>query len=111
MVLHTLQRPTSGSRKKNKPLDRASKTTKMYTCRPNPTSKGHKMKKNRNDYTICPNTQRNREGQGLWNVMAGRVDLVSIERSEKEAQDMADRLNADSYALERNQTRLDRWGS
>lgn len=69
------------------------------------------MKKNRTDYTIRPNKQRNREHLGLWDVMVGRVELISTERSEKEAQDMADRLNKDSYALERGQTRQDRWGA
>tara|TARA_R110000850_G_C9815170_1_gene451881 strand:+ start:147 stop:368 length:222 start_codon:yes stop_codon:yes gene_type:complete len=66
------------------------------------------MKSLRNDYTIRPNTQSRREAQGLWDVVVAQSILVTVAKSEEAAQDIADRLNIDAFALGRGDTRADR---
>lgn len=69
------------------------------------------MTKIRTDYGIRPNNQTNRENQNLWDVIEAGKTLITIAKSEEQAQAIADRLNLDPYALDRGQTRLDRGGS
>ena len=67
------------------------------------------MKPPRNDFKIRPNRQTQRKQTDLWDVVSGGGrDLVTTARSEQAAQDIADLLNVDPYALDRGQTRKDR---
>ncbi len=66
------------------------------------------MKAPRQDYSIRPNRQTQRVQTDLWDVVSGRRDLITTAQSEADAQEIADRLNMDPYALMRGQTRADR---
>ena len=65
------------------------------------------MKAPRQDYSIRPNRQTQRVQTDLWDVVSGRRDLITTAQSEADAQEIADRLNMDPYALMRGQTRAD----
>ena len=66
------------------------------------------MKPPRNDFKIRPNRQTQRLQKDLWDVISGGRYNVTTARSQEAAQDIADRLNMDPYALDRGQTLDDR---
>lgn len=59
-----------------------------------------------NDFKVIENSQSQRTQPDLWDVITGRQRVVTIQGKEK-AQEIADRLNQDPYALDRGQTRAD----
>jgi len=69
------------------------------------------MNKQRNDFTVRPNRQTDRLQTDLWDVVVGRVELVTTAQSQALAQDLADRLNVDPWALGRGQTRAEMYGA
>jgi hypothetical protein len=66
------------------------------------------MKPPRNDFKIRPNRQTQRLQKDLWDVVCAGRDHITTARSQEAAQEIADRLNMDPYALDRGQTRADR---
>lgn len=64
----------------------------------------------RKDHTIRPNTQDERSQTDLWDVWCAG-ELIATQVGEAAAQEMADRLNLDPFAMDRGQTRLDLGGA
>ena len=57
------------------------------------------MARVRNDYNIRPNRQHQRLQTDLWDVIGGGVIVITTQGKEK-AQDIANRLNQNPYALD-----------
>ena len=68
------------------------------------------MKKRRKDFTIRPNNQPQRTQVDLWDVVAGR-ELITTVQGQAQAQAVADALNVDPWFLDRGQTRFDLRGA
>jgi|AntRauMFilla1563_2_1112583.scaffolds.fasta_scaffold35135_3 glycosyltransferase A (GT-A) superfamily protein (DUF2064 family) len=67
------------------------------------------MKAPRKDFTIRPNDQPQRREQiNLWDVVIGKVELITTCRSELDAQQLADKLNIDPWYLSRGDKLADR---
>jgi hypothetical protein len=57
------------------------------------------MAKVRNDYTIRKNRQHQRMQEDLWDVIGGGRIMITTQGKEN-AQEVANRLNKDPYALD-----------
>jgi|TARA_R110000868_G_scaffold391083_1_gene660981 hypothetical protein len=64
------------------------------------------MAKVRNDYTVAE--QIDRQGRKVYKVLIAKSEVISTCRTLEAAQEMANKLNIDPWALDRGNTRAER---